>query len=128
MLEDIPNIINDPGEGTSKSFIEPGEGTSGYKFRSHASQWRDRQTIYEAANFDKDALFATTESVAKAENGVTSAKVVKRVLDDPDLAEPLCKYIKKLDEDIAKMNDEFGRDEDGEKLTPIKCLAYLLGF
>ena len=54
--------------------------------------------------------------------------MVKRVLEDPDLAEPLCKYIKKLDEDLAKMNDELGRDEDGEKLTPIKCLAYLLGF
>ena len=37
-------------------------------------------------------------------------------------------YQLKTTKDMAKMNDEFGRDEDGEKLTPIKCLAYLLGF
>ena len=125
MLEDN---IKDPGEGTSTSFIDPGEGTSsGYKFRSEASQWRDRQEILEAANYDEDALFATVESVAKTKNGAKSAKVVKRVLDDPHLGEPLYKYIKKLDENLAKMNDEFGRDEDGEIVTPIRALAHLLG-
>ena len=67
------------------------------------------------------------ESVAKSKNGAKSAKVVKRVLDDPHLGEPLYKHIKKLDENLAKMNDEFGRDEDGEIVTPIRALAHLLG-
>ena len=26
------------------------------------------------------------------------------------------------------MNDEFNRNEDGEELTPLKCLAYILGY
>ena len=67
------------------------------------------------------------ESVAKSKNGAKSAKVVKRVLDDPHVGEPLYKHIKKLDADLAKMDDEFGRDEDGEIVTPIRALAYLLG-
>ena len=81
----------------------------------------------EAANYDEDALFAAVESVAKSKNGAKSAKVVKRVLDDPHVGEPLYKHIKKLHADLAKMDDEFGRDEDGEIVTPIRALAYLLG-
>ena len=47
----IEDNIKDTGEGTSTSFVDPGEGTSsGYKFRSKASQWRDQQAILEVVN------------------------------------------------------------------------------
>ena len=99
MLED--NVI-DPGE--SSSFLDPGEGTSSrYDSRSHASQWRDRRSVFEAAHNDPDTVFATAESLVKDKNGVKSAKVVKRVFEDPHLGEPLYKYIKKLDEDYGNM-------------------------
>ena len=104
----------------------PGEGTSsGYKFRSISSQRRDRIEILEAANYDEDALFATTNNVVKAKNK-DAGHVVKRVLEDPSLGEPLAKYLKKLERDLEIMNDNLSRDEEGASI--VECLAYLLGF
>ena len=79
------------------------------------------------ANHDEDLVLATGEKVLKSKNK-SAAKVLSRLADDPHLGEPLLKHIKKLDNDLEKMNDELGRDEEGMMDSPIKCLAYLLGF
>ena len=52
--------------------------------------------------------------------------MVKRVLEDPSLGEPLAKYLKKLERDLEIMNDNLSRDEEGVSI--VECLAYLLGF
>lgn len=96
-------------------------GHSGwFNSRSTSSQSRDRQKILEAANHDPAAVYSTAQHLIKDENK-DAAKVLKRLTDDPSLGEPLAKCLKKMDSGLKI-------DEDGEKLSPISSLAYLLGF
>ena len=136
-----------PGEGPSTSILDlaeemqdvsvdeqldmydPGEGTSsGPQVRSRSSLFRDQKKILDAANHDPIAIGKAHQTVLPNKD---AAYVAKRISTDPHLGEPLRKYIKKLDQNLEKMNDEFNRDEDGEKWenpSPIRCLAYMLGF
>ena len=102
----------------------------GYAARSSSSQWRDQQNILEAANHDPDAVIGTARTVLKTgPAGMPGANLLKKVYDDPRLGEPLLKYAKKLEENLEKMESDLkGWDENGKKVTPIECLAYLLGF
>ena len=134
-----------PGEGTTNSILDeemqdvsvdeqldmfdPGEGTSsGPQVRSRSSLFRDQKKILDAANHDPIAIGKAHQTVLPNKD---AAYVAKRISADPHLGEPLRKYIKKLDKDLEKMDDELNRDEDGEKWdkpSPIRCLAYMLGF
>ena len=99
----------------------------GYKARSTTSQWRDQNKVLGAAKHDPDLVMATAQKVMKSRT-TAGSNVVKRIYDDPRLGEPLLKYAKKLEADLEKMDDDLtGWDENGERVTPIKCLAYLLG-
>ena len=102
----------------------------GYAARSSSSQWRDQQKILDAANHDPDAVIGTARTVLKnGPAGMPGANLLKKVHDDPRLGEPLLKYAKKLEENLEKMESDLkGWDENGKKITPIECLAYLLGF
>ena len=112
---------DNPGKG----IFDPGEGTSsGVNSRSRTSLWRDQQKILNAANHDPDAISKAHQTILPTAD---AAYVAKRISSDPHLGEPLRKYIKKLDHDLQDMNDEFGRYEDDEIVSPIKALAYLLG-
>ena len=132
-----------PGESTSTSILDlaeemqdicvdeqldmfdPGEGTSsGPQVRSRSSLFRDQQKILNAANHDPIAIGKAHQTVLPNKD---AAYVAKRISTDPHLGEPLRKYIKKLDKDLERMDDELYRDEDGENVSPIRALAYLLG-
>ena len=121
------NIV-DSGEvnpGEEVDMFDPGEGTSsGNKSRSRTSQWRFENKILEAANHDAQAIAGAHQKVLPNKD---AAYVAKRISTDPHLGEPLRKYIKKLDKDLEKMNDEINLDEEGEIPSPIKCLAFMLG-
>ena len=117
------NLLADKIAGISDEF-DPGEGTSsGSKSRSRTSQWRDQKRILDAANNDPVAISKAHQAVLPPD----ASYVAKRISDDPNLGGPLRKYIKKLDRDLEKMNDELWRNEDGENVSPISCLAYMLG-
>ena len=112
---------DNPGKG----IFDPGEGTSsGVNSRSRTSLWRDQQKILNAANHDPDAISKAHQTILPTAD---AAYVAKRISSDPHLGEPLRKYIKKLDKDLERMDDELYRDEDGENVSPIRALGYLLG-
>lgn len=101
--------------------------STGFKSRSEATQWRHKQKILKAADHDRDAVLSAGVTVLKNESP-EAAFVLKRLSDDPNLAKPLAKFVKDLDKNYAKMDDNLhGWDENNQKVTPIKCLAYLLG-
>ena len=119
------NLDEDVGLVEDADMFDPGEGTSsGIKSRSRTSQWRVENKILEAANHDPQAIAGAHQKVLPNKD---AAYVAKRISNDPHLGEPLRKYIKKLDKDLEKMNDEINLDEEGEIPSPIKCLAYMLG-
>ena len=123
---------DDPMTGDiSQTTVETEElDCGGYAARSSSSQWRDQQKILDAANHDPDAVIGTARTVLKTgPAGMPGANLLKKVYDDPRLGEPLLKYAKKLEENLEKMESDLkGWDENGKKVTPIECLAYLLGF
>ena len=100
-------------------FAELDDSEMGYRDRSYSTQWRTQQKILKAADHDFDAVLATGVKVLKAEN-TNSAYVLTRLQDDPNVGDYLAKCLKKMD-------DELSKDEDGNRVTPISCLAYLLG-
>ena len=119
------NLGEDVGLVEDVDMFDPGEGTSsGNNSRSRTSQWRFEKKILEAANHDPQAIAGAHQKVLPNKD---AAYVAKRISTDPHLGEPLRKYIKKLDKDLERMGDELYRDEDGENVSPIRALAYLLG-
>lgn len=88
-----------------------------YDMRSSSSQSRDRQQIVEAANHDRSAVLSTGAKLLSEENEKAASKVIKRLNANPSLGEPLLKCLKKMDDNMSE-----------DKVTPIKSLAYLLGF
>ena len=108
-----------PGTSSSESSVEKDECGFGYSDQSQPTQWRTQQKVLKAANHDRDAVLATGVKVLKAEN-TNSAYVLKRVSENPNVGDYLAKCLKKMDKELSM-------DEDGERITPISCLAYLLG-
>ena len=87
-----------------------------YDMRSSSSQCRDRQKISKAANNDRKAVLSTGAKMFSEEGNKAASTIVKRLNADPSLGEPWLKCLKKMDADLEKT-----------RVTPIACLAYLLG-
>ena len=107
--------------------LESDPVTSGYNSQSRTTKWRFENKILEAANNDPDAVLGTAKRVLNLDkDNLAAASVIKRVIDDPSLGEPLAKYLKRMEKEMERMNDELNRDESG-RISRISCLAYLLG-
>ena len=106
-VPDVENLGEDSEEDNKK---DP------YDMRSSSSQCRDRQTISEAANHDRKAVLSTGAKMFSEEGNKAASTIVKRLNADPSLGEPWLKCLKKMDADLEKT-----------RVTPIACLAYLLG-
>ena len=107
--------------------LESDPVTSDYKSRSRTTKWRFENKILEAANNDPDAVLGTAKRVLNQDkDNPAAASVIKQIIDDPSLGAPLAKYLKRMEKEMERMNDELNRDESG-RISPISCLAYLLG-
>ena len=109
-LPDVENLGEDSEEDGFVSKKDP------YHMRSSSSQCRDRQTISEAANNDRVAVLSTGAKMFSQEGNKAASTIVKRLNADPSLGEPWLKCLKKMEDDLEKT-----------RVTPIACLAYLLG-
>ena len=109
-VPDVENLGEDSEEDDLVTKKDP------YDKRSSSSQCRDRQKISEAANNDRKAVLSTGAKMFSEEGNKAASTIVKRLNADPSLGEPWLKCLKKMDADLEKT-----------RVTPIACLAYLLG-
>ena len=109
-VPDVEDIGEDSEEDDLVTKKDP------YDMRSSSSQCRDRQTISKAANHDRKAVLSTGAKMFSEEGNKAASTIVKRLNADPSLGEPWLKCLKKMDADLEKT-----------RVTPIACLAYLLG-